>query len=144
MSQPITAERFVRDILASEEYREALKGRLLAGTAKVAELELAAKLGLATETDAAADEQGREAMRRMPRYMRRILMRLLRISNGSVPVPACREITGPGGTVGLVFATAAETGASAVPQIQQDTPTELEPDARASDLTDDLMPKRTP
>ncbi len=139
MSQPITAERFVRDILASEEYREALKGRLLAGTAKVAELELAARLGLTAETDEAADEQGRERLRSVPKFMRAVLMRLLRVSNGSAPVPAAREIRGPGGTVGLVFESAAETGVVAVPQ-----DTEPEPDTRESDLTDDLLPRRAP
>ncbi len=135
MSKPISAECFVRDILGSDEYREGLKGRLLDGTAKVAELELAKRLGLAAEADP-EDDKRRESMRAMPKFMRSIMLRLIRASNGSAPMPACREITGPGGTCGLVFESAYETGAGArtADQIQQDTQEDTEPMADQADL----------
>jgi hypothetical protein len=140
-SLPRGAEGYVAEILNSEEYRSGLRSRLLAGTCKAGELEIAARLGL-QPGEADPDEAAKlEAMRRMPRYMRRVLMRLLRISNGSVPVPACREIQGPGGTVGLVFAVADETGPGArdAEPIQQDPAAvpETEPTE-----TDDLLPPR--
>ncbi len=146
MKRPETAQEFVREILASEEYRGALRERLVAGKCTAGELQIAGKLGL-QPADEAADERAREATRRMPKYMRKILMRLLRVASGAAPVPAAREISGLGG--GILFESEAETGAGArnadavQEQIQQDTEAAPTTEPMSPDEAD-LMPQAWP
>jgi hypothetical protein len=125
------ARAWLAEIFQSEDYRTGLRSRILAGTAKPMELQLAVKLGLQPSLEAAEAEE-RARMASMPRHERTVLMRLLRRLAGLDTSPT-RAITGGGG--GLVFLSPVETTTSPVP---------LEP-VPESDLTDDalLPPKAT-
>jgi hypothetical protein len=69
---PSTSDSILREILESEDYKAALRSRLLAGKATASEIGLARDLGL-TITVPIKDREAaeREAMRRMPIEHRR-------------------------------------------------------------------------
>lgn len=96
----MNAESFAREVLNSEEYRVALRKRLVDGTARAGELEIAKRLGLGPTDDGGDDVEKKRRLVAMPEYEREIMLRLIRKCNGTDTTPT-QQIVGAGG--GLVF-----------------------------------------
>ncbi|HZP39239.1 MAG TPA: hypothetical protein VFE48_22345 [Methylomirabilota bacterium] len=131
-----TATEWLAEIFQSEEYRTGLRARILAGTCRPNELALAMKLGL-TPTLEAQDAAEREAIRRMPKHERAVLMRLCRRVSGLDATPTRPIASASGSVAGLVFLSPDVE----IPVQQDPTPTTEPTDAPSDDLSD-LMPKR--
>jgi hypothetical protein len=97
-------EDFVKDLFQSEEYRTALKQRVLDGTAKKHEIELAQSLGLAISEE----DQARENVRAMDRPTMRLLMDLIVVSESKAST-TLRRVEAPG-FIGVVMPTSLDMG----------------------------------
>jgi len=145
-----SAEEFIAEIFASEEYRIALRARLIAGTARQGELEIARGLGL-IKTD---EEQSREYKAKLRALQARaphefsMLNRLTRRLDGD-DVTGSRPVMHPSThmVIGLVFDTPSEMR----PSDRDRLPTILDPQVRsipspsaepASEDETDLMPPK--
>jgi hypothetical protein len=119
-------EDFLRELFTSDEYREALKSRILAGTCKPAELSIARDLGLkalADENDASKRALMKQNLTKAERHM---LATLLRKANGGEPyITGSREIRNSvHNVVGLVF-----TYSPTLSPVAAEPETETDPDA---------------
>jgi len=145
VSRPVSAESFIADVLASQEFRDGLRTRLVNGTAKIAELEIAKRLGLAAGADPEEDER-REAMRSMPRETRRTLMQIIRMSMsadaGELRLIQAGDWTGIGYSLSVRARAEAEARRGKGPMATWKKPTDLVVSQDTDDA--DLMPKRTP
>src|ERR1700730_8277596 len=84
MSKPkkpsTSTDAMLAEIFQSPEYQSALKERLISGTAKASEINLARSLGIFVPIQG-EDTAAREAMRKMDRDTLRLLMDLIRMSS---------------------------------------------------------------
>jgi hypothetical protein len=99
---PTTTDNLLAEIFQSPEYQEALKQRLIDGTAKASEINLARSLGLAIPIQD-EDTLLREAMRRMDKHARQILHRLIRMADGLDVTPVTPIFNERHNLVGLQF-----------------------------------------
>jgi hypothetical protein len=76
---PSPADSVLREILESDEYKAALRDRMLAGKATAAEIGLARSLGLAVKLND-GDDDARDAMKAMDLETSRLLSDLVRMS----------------------------------------------------------------
>jgi len=128
---PSTAtDSVLRSIVESEEYKAALKTRMLAGKATSAELSLARDLGMVVPQNDGLDGE-RDAMRAMDKTTRRRLTDMLRLMRTPDGAARFRCIDAPG-VIGIGYV-------NAVP-VDQTTPT---PDPPQTEDVETLLPPRT-
>lgn len=126
---PSPADSVLREILESEDYKAALRGRMLAGKATAAEIALARDLGVAVPVQE-KDELTRQAMRAMPRSVLSRWADICRMMDRPETAVRLRCIDA-GSVVGIGY------DASAVPVDQTTAAPTPEP---PNDDDEDLMP----
>lgn len=101
--KPTSTDATLREIFASEEYQAALRERLVSGTAKASEIQLARQLGLLT---AEQDDEARtkEGLRQMDDEARSVLMDMLVVS-GTPTASAKIRVTSRPGWIGVEYPT---------------------------------------
>jgi hypothetical protein len=123
--KPEPIDQALREVFESEEYKAALKGRLIAGTAKANEIALARQLGLMTQEDE-DDQPMREGLQKVDRevlaLMNDMTRAILRGQGGNL------KIIEAGDWVGIGYETKPRVQS---PAVAPETETDLLPAKKA-------------
>ena len=134
----------LRDLFASEEMKAALRQRIIDGTAKKHEIDLARTVGIAITEE----EQAREYMRQMNAPARAMLLDLCAVSQTKA-APTLRLVRA-GAWIGVVMPTDVDANRLRMTPSDYDPPipNNTEPETAApqtvapSDETDDILPRK--
>jgi len=130
-----TADEALREVFRSPEYLDALKARLLNGTAKQSEILLAQRLGLEVDDQSAA----REAMGKMDRATLRVLLDMCRMAATDANVEL--RVIEAGDYIGVGYSTTVRKANDAALRQRLKPTTSPEPDPEPEDEPD-LMPRK--
>jgi hypothetical protein len=130
-----TADEALREVFRSPEYLDALKARLLNGTAKQSEIALARSLGVIVDDQSAA----REALRKMDRATLRVLLEMCRMAATDANVEL--QVIEGGDYIGVGYSVTTRKANDAALRRSLKPTTSPEPDPETEDLPD-LMPQK--
>ena len=136
MKKANAADEALREVFRSPEYLEALKARLLNGTAKKSEIDLARSLGITIDDETSE----REAMRQMDPAARNVLLDMCRMSG--TPASTELRVIQAGDFVGVGYSVTTRQANEAALRQRLKPTTSPAPDASTEDEPD-LMPSKT-